>query len=125
MLRTRLISEIRAVAAVFILGSASIAAHAASLVLNGNFNQIGPNGNPVVFPGPGQQSGWTAAADWYQVKVVPSGYLWTQVEPINFGLDHQLHVRTNFGPWPPASMGNGFAQSFRRSDCTVASFWIR
>lgn len=107
-------------AAVTLFAISTGTGHATSLVQNGNFCQIGPNGNPVTVTGP--QSGWSAAAEWAQVAVVPGSYFTTSVGPILGSPSCVLHVRTNGGPWPPAYMGNGVIQDFKPSDCAVATF---
>jgi hypothetical protein len=103
--------------AVFSMG----VANAGELIKNGDFSLPGLNGNPVLFNSAGQQFGPSAALDWIQFKVVPYGFLSTQVEPVGLS-GHALHVRTDFGHWAPSYMGNGFAQNFNKVDCAKVSF---
>lgn len=102
----------------------SLGVHAASLIVNGDFSQIGPV-NPVVFDSNVQKFGMAAALNWQQFKVVPNSYLVTRDELIGFGPTGELHVWTNGGPWGPSAMGNGFAQMFPKANCATASFWVK
>lgn len=111
--------------ATFTLGLASNGLANTNVLLNPSYNQIGPNGNPVNMNILGQQqSGPSAAADWFQFKVDPNSTLFTEVRPIGIGLIHKLYVYTTGGPYAPASMGNGMGQSFPTMGCATASFYV-
>jgi hypothetical protein len=124
MFKTFAISKVAATA-VFVLGLVSARTVNASGTVNGNFFQIGPDGNPVCSYIAGQMSGGpSAGADWNQFAVVPGSSICTQVEPFGF-LSNKFHVWTNGGdnPAPTVQMGNGFAQDFAPLGCSMASYW--
>ncbi len=111
--------------ACLVLGAAtSMGVAHANLVNNGNFIQIGPNGNPYTSTLPAPSSEWSAAAYWKMFVVEPNSHIRTKVETLGTGPVHVLHVTTNGGYWGPASMGNGVVQMFPATACATASFSI-
>lgn len=81
---------------------------------NGDFTQIGANGNPWTTVGqnygPGDES---AAAHWTQFVPTPGGVLTSEIV-FGFGPDgsNALHVTTNTGSYDPLSFGSGVNQNF-------------
>jgi hypothetical protein len=95
-------------------GAACLAGPApAAFLLNSDLSVVGPGGSPVTSLG--GMSSWSAAADWYQFTVVPTGTLTTALLPTidpYVGSGNMLHLTTDSGDYPAAEQGNGWGQVF-------------
>ena len=94
-----------------VLSAIMIAGASQAQLLNGDFTQVGPNGNPSTSIGPtnGQTANWSAAAHWFQFVPAPGGVLTTEiVDGFGPGESNALHVTTTTGDY--GSYGAGIGQ---------------
>lgn len=98
-----------------------------SLIRNGDFEQVGPNGSTVTITGP---IGHTpcAADSWIAFAPVSGSTLMTGLtasdDPWGSGL--AFHILTNAGEQPPTPFGNGVGQIFgKTSTATYIDYDIK
>jgi hypothetical protein len=109
--------NLTAIAVLFTLGLAAAKTAQANVVLNGWFTQPAFNNtNQVCMTGPA--GGWSAAADWSQMVVVPNSYFCTYLESAFLP---RIRVRTNGGD--ALTQGNGIQQNFSPLACAKATYW--